>query len=138
MTNTGTLHRRTNITTQHCNLIRACPLRIAVAYHIRNVEAMTVVSLMNIHGLHYMDLTHVSNCKQVLILLLKTHAPKVTSIFWYNSKFKLCVISNMCTIQTTLNVLDNLGITIMQKIVTVALYDLENLDSDCQEVDSRL
>ena len=64
--NTGTLHRRTTITTQHCSLIRTCPLRIAVAYHIRNIEAMIAVCLMNWHELHCMDLTHV-NHKQLQV-----------------------------------------------------------------------
>ena len=70
VTNTGTLHRRTNITTQHCNLIRTCPLRIAVAYHIRNVEAMIVVCLMNWLELHYMDLTYVNDSTVFARLLL--------------------------------------------------------------------
>ena len=79
VTNTGTLHRRTNITTQHCNLIRSCPLRIAVAYHIRNVEAMIVVCLMNWHELYYMDLTHV-NHKQLQAISDSVSSSKVQSL----------------------------------------------------------
>jgi len=80
VTNTGTLHRRTNITTHHCNLIRTCPLKIAVAYYIRNVETMIVVCLMN-----YMNLTHVNHkqLQAVLILLLKLSAHETIQCMEY-------------------------------------------------------